>query len=331
MADTTMEELKTTEEIQAYAEEVVKEVEADRAGEQKSDAQITSEHANNTPSKATPSDDDTPAETNSGSDDTAEVEDQGDDTGNEEASWLDDELKAEATAYGIDESELSDFASREELERVFKLFDKSALDAGRKELAKEGSTETEEGQARNEKGQFEKKEDPKDEPKGSKYEVQLDTELYDEGIVEEFARMRDHYESRLEFLESKFAESEAIAKERHFDSLVDQLGHEDLFGKTDKETGEEKKRRTDLLVEAETYLRGREALGRPTELTQALLNRIARSLFAEELGKKELKQRTRKISRQSKGRQGGGATRPQDPREDPRDEFDRLYRELERA
>jgi hypothetical protein len=51
-------------------------------------------------------------------------------------------------------------------------------------------------------------------------------------------------------------------------------------------------------------------------------------VFAEDLGKKDLKNRTRKISRQSNGRQGGGATRPQDPREDPRDEADRLYKEL---
>jgi hypothetical protein len=66
-------------------------------------------------------------------------------------------------------------------------------------------------------------------------------------------------------------------------------------------------------------------------MNELLVNRVARMVFANELGKKELKQRTRKISKQSNGRQGGGATRPQDPREDPRDYFDRLYREKERA
>ena len=142
--------------------------------------------------------------------------------------------------------------------------------------------------------------------------------------------MRDHYESRLAFLESKVSDSDTVAKERHFDNLVDKLGHEDLFGKTDAESGDEKRRREDLFVEAETYLRGREALGRPVELTQSLLDRISRMLFADQLNKKALKQRTRKISKQSNGRQGGGATRPQDPREDPRDEFDRKFRELDR-
>ena len=76
---------------------------------------------------------------------------------------------------------------------------------------------------------------------------------------------------------------------------------------------------------------GLERLGRPTEMNESLVNRVARMVFAEDLAKKDLKQRTRKITRQSNARQGGGVTKPQDPREDPRAEFDRLYRELERA
>jgi hypothetical protein len=90
-------------------------------------------------------------------------------------------------------------------------------------------------------------------------------------------------------------------------------------------------RREDLLVAVKAQQIGLQQLGRPTELNELLVNRVARMVFAGELGKKDLKQRTRKISKQSNGRQGGGATRPQDPREDPRDHFDRLYRELERA
>jgi len=72
-------------------------------------------------------------------------------------------------------------------------------------------------------------------------------------------------------------------------------------------------------------------LGRPAELNESLVGRVARMVFAEDLGKKDLKNRTRKISKQSNARQGGGATRPSDPREDPRDEAERLYKELERV
>lgn len=348
MATVELSDLSSKEEIAAYADQVVKEVREERAGEKsekKPDAQIVSETAGK------PAHDKTPAEKDSGSDtapkgeDTAEAEGQGDDTGNEDSSWLDEDLKAEATAFGIDESELADFTSREELERALRLFDKSALEAGRKALA-ESDGEGDKATVRNEKGQFAKKDEPKAEPpakRDGQYEFKLNTDtIWDEEAAKDLTTaisgLRDHYDSRLALLEerllaseARFEEADAIAKERHFDNLVDSLGHADLFGKTDKETPKEKERRTDLFVEVETYLKGREVLGRPTELTEAVVNRVARSLFADELGKKELKQRTRKISKQSNGRQGGGATRPQDPREDPRDEADRLYRELSRS
>ena len=328
MADELNEitEQSTTEEVTAYAEQVAKEVESERAGETKGDAQIASEHAGQ------PSVDKTsPAEPNSGSD-TAEDTSQGEDSGKEEASWLDDDLKAEAAAYGINESELADFASREEFERALRLFDKSALEAGRKAMAaSEG--EGDKDPDRNEKGQYAKKEEPAEEPPKTdgRYEVTLDTDIYDDEIVAEFNRMRDHYDSRVAVLESRFAEADALAEEQRFDGFVDSLAHADLFGKTGSESPDELQRRQDLLVAVKAQQIGLEQLGRPTDLNESLVNRVARMVFAEELGKKELKQRTRKISRQSNGRQGGGATRPQDPREDPRDQFDRLYRELERA
>lgn len=345
MATAELNEQSTTEEVQAYAEQVVKEVAEERAGEkseegeQKSDAQIASEHAGKP--------NETPAETNSGSDETApegedsaEVEDQGEEPGDgsEGQDWLNDDLKAEAAAFGIEGSELTDFASREELERALRLFDKSALDAGRKALA-EAEGEGDKGQARDEKGQFAKKEEPKpDPPKTREGQYEFKTDIYDEDLEGDLKGLRDHYDSRLAAMEerlrdseTRFAEADAKAKERHFDHLVDSLDHADLFGKTDKETAKEAERRQDLFVEVETYLRGREVLGRPAELNETVVKRIARSLFAEELGKKELKKRTRKISKQSNGRQGGGATRPQDPREAPRDKADRLYRELDRG
>jgi len=308
-----LNEQSTTEEVNEYVEQVVKDVEAERAGTEKDDSQITNEHADN--EHKTPV-----AEDLSGDDDSADVEDKGEQA---EESWLDDDVKAEAAAYGIEESELADFASREELDRALRLFDKSAMEAGRKAMAEE------EEQARNEKGQFQKKEEPKSEPKEGQYEVSLDKDAYDEEIVSEFAKMRDHYETRLDALESHFADAEAAAEERHFDNLVDSLGHADLFGKTDKENKAQLQRRQDLMVAVKAQQIGLQQLGRPTDLDKALVNRVARMVFAEELGKKDLKKRTRKISKQSNGRQGGGATRPQDPREDPRDEADRLYRELE--
>jgi len=322
MALEEITEQSTSEEVKAYAEQVVNDVQADRAG-QKDDAQITNAHADNEHKEI-------PAETKSGSK-TAESKDEGEGSGEgkSEAEWLSEDLKAEAAAIGLEESELADFASREELERALRLFDKKALEAGRKALAEEDS-------GRNEKGQFVKKAEPKadkpEEAKDGRFEISPKfKEVYDEDIVGELTRLRDHYESRLDALESRFAESDARAEEKHFDSLVDSLGHTDLFGKTDSEDAKQLQRRKDLMVAVKAQLIGLAQLGRPTELNESLVSRVARMVFAEDLGKKDIKNRTRKISRQSNGRQGGGATRPQDPREDPRDEFDRLYKELEGA
>ena len=318
----------SSDEIRDFAEQVAKEVEADRAGDGKSDAQITNEQAG-TPQPSAKIDE-TPAEKNTGKDTALEGEDTGETP--ETPEWMTDDVKAEAATYGIEESELADFASREELDRALRLFDKSALEAGRKALAEE------EGKTRNEKGQFVKKEEPKadapkedDTSKDGRYQVSLDKDVYDEEIINEFTRLRDHYESRFEALEAHFAEQSAMAEEQRFDSFVDSLGHADLFGVTGKESEKELERRRDLNVAVKAQMIGLAKLGRPAEMSQQLISRVANMAFGEELAKKRLKQQTSKISKQSQLRQGGSPTKPLPPRDDPRDEADRLYKELERA
>jgi len=265
------------------------------------------------------------AETDAGSSDTA---DDGDDSGDEkQADWLDDDLKAELSAYGIDEHGVSDFTSREELERAMRFFDKSALEAGRKAMA-EGDGET---PPRDEHGKFTKKEAEPAEPKEGQYEIGLSKDIYDEDLVNELTRMRDHYESRLGALETRLAEQDAKADEQLFDSIVDTLGHSDLFGTTGKENSKQLQRRQDLHVAVKAQQIGLQVMGRGADLDQSLVNRVVRMVFAEDIGKKELKARTRKVSQQSNSRMGGGTTRPTDPAETLRDEMRRRYKELEGA
>jgi len=325
LADVTPD--TSSEDIKAYAEQVIKEIEGDRAGERKSDAQITNEHANTPQPGDKPKE--TPVENNSDSNTALEGENTGDESVSPE--WLTDDVKAEAAAIGIDESELAGFASREELDRALHLFDKTALEAGRKAMA-EGETKV-----RNELGQFAKKEEPKadtpkaETPKDGSYQVTLSPELYDEEIIGEFTRMRDHYESRFAVLEAHFTQAMAKEEEQRFDSFIDSLGHADLFGTTGKESEKELERRRDLNVAVKAQMIGLEKLGRPAELSQQLISRVANMVFGDELSKKRLKQQTRKISRQSDGRLGGSPTKPLPPSDDPREAADRLYRELERA
>jgi hypothetical protein len=310
----------TPEELRSIVDTIAAERMGGKAPEEKSDAEIVTQHADNEfKGKSVTEKDDETAEDPKG----AAPEGKGE----TDRAWFDDDLKAEVSAYGIDEDELADFTSREEVERALRFFDKSALEAGRKAMAA-GDEPKETG--RDDKGRFvakaaETEKEP--EAKGG-YQVTLDKNVYDDGIVEEFTRMRDHYETRLEALESRLMEADARAEEQHFDGLVDALGHADLFGKTDQENEKQLQRRQDLHVAVKAQMLGLKQLGRPTEMSESLINRVARMVFAEELGKKDLKSRTTRISKQSNRRQGGGITRPHDTRESARDEADRLYREL---
>lgn len=308
-----LNENMTSDEVAAYAESVIQEVEQERQGERKSDAAIVVDTA--APTK-------TPVEDNS---DSETASDQGEESGDSTPEWVTDELKAEVAVYGIDESDLSDFASREDLDRALRFLDKTALKSGQKAL-------TEDAPTRDEKGKFVKKEEAEPEvPSKTRYEVSLNKDLYDEEVIDEFTKMRDYYESRLEALESKFAEVSVRAEEQEFDQFVDSLGHTDLFGKTGEESAKELERRRDLHVAVNAQLIGLERLGRSAEITDQLVNRVANMVFADELSKKRLKQQTAKISKQSNLRMGGSPTKPQSPSEDPRAAADRLYKELERS
>lgn len=250
--------------------------------------------------------------------DTAEA---GEDTG--EASWIDDDVKSEIAAYGISEEELADFSSREELERAMRLFDKTALEAGRKAQAEKPE--------RDEKGRFQKADEEEVEKPTPAYEIKLDRDLYDEDLVNELVSMRDHYESRVAALERRQAENDAKAEVQLFDGIVDGLGHADLFGTSGKESPKQLERRQALYDAAKAQVIGMKVMGRDVQLDQSLVQRVARMAFAEDFSKKDLKAATRKISKQSNGRMGGGATRPSEPAETIRDEFRRLYKELEGA
>lgn len=243
---------------------------------------------------------------------------EGEDTGQE--SWLDDDLKAEIAAYGISEEELADFTSREELERAMRLFDKTALEAGRKAQPK-----------RDETGKFQKADEEEVETPTSAYEIKLDRDLYDEDLVNELTSMRDHYESRVAALERRQAENDAKAESQLFDGIVDGLGHADLFGTSGKESPKQLERRQSLYEAAKAQVIGMKVMGRDVQMDQSLVQRVARMAFAEDLSKKDLKAATRKITKQSNGRMGGGATRPSDPAESVREEFRRRYKELEGA
>jgi hypothetical protein len=319
---TELNENMTSEEIAAYADAVAKEVEAERQGDKKSDAEIVAGTSQPTSTRA---------EDNTGGEST-KAESQGEESGDtaEAPEWVTDDVKAEVATYGISEEDLLEFSSREELDKVLRILDKKAFEAG-----KNADSESDGSTTRNEKGQFVKKEesqgdDTDDSASESGYEVSLSSELWDEEIIGEFNKMKDYYESRLSKIEERFQEVAIQAEEQQFDNFVDSLGHADLFGKTGKETKEELERRRELNTAVKAQILGLQKLGNQAELNKQLVERVANMVFAEELGKKRLKQHTSKLAKQSNLRQGGSPTKPIQAKDDPRDEFDKLYQELSR-
>jgi hypothetical protein len=307
MADTTFEDLtedSTADDIDAVVEQLAEEAEADREGEEKSDAQITAEQAENTEHTA---EDDPPLAGSKG-------EKSGKNKDSQSEDWRSEAL-AEASAYGFSEEDIADFETREELDRALKLFERQ-LQTERDKLEGDEPKEPAKGET--------------PPPKEEGYEIRLDKDIYDEEIVDEFTRLRDHYETRIAALEAHFQQEAAFAAEKEFDRSVDDLGFAELFGKTGEETDKEKARRDDLYRQVRVEQQVLAKLGRQSDY-DALVRRVARGLFADEFDKKLLKNHTRKISRQSNGRQGGGATRPTDPPEDPREAADRLYKEMAQA
>ncbi len=319
------------EEIQEFVDQAVKDVEADRKGDDtvptldKPDSQKLAEENDKPTAEAIAT------ETESGDEDTAEA-DTGDseDQADGDAEWLDDDLKAEVAAIGIDEKYLAEFTSREELERALRFIDRSALEAGRKAMAEgdKGETQAQEAEKAGEQGKS------ASEPKEGAFEINLSEDIWDEeaktDLVGQLTNMRDHYESRLVALESRFVDAEDMVKQQSFDVAVDAMGHADLFGKTGKESAKEIDRRQALLNDSDAYLDGLRRQGREPGDYNALVNRVAGMVFAKELNKKELKSRTRKMSKQSDGRLGGSATKAHDQPESLMDKMQREYDELDK-
>lgn len=293
-------------------EEAVDQIFADRAGEEDapSDSErVASDSDDPVTQRDTPDGDDEPAGEDTGADSEGDEDD---------SSWLTDDLRSEAAAVGIDRKDLEEFASREEFDRALRILNRQ-IDAARDEKGGKGKKEPEASS------------ESETETDG-KYEVALSKDVYDDEIVDEFTRMREHYDARLAALEERFQSADAAAEEERFDRGVDELQFSELFGKTGEETGVQMSRREELfkLVQIEQDVLKR--AGRNVTDYNALIQRVARAEFPEEYEKRTIKNHTRKISRQSDKRQGGSATRATgEPQPTLMEEMEQLYKELEQG
>jgi len=240
-------------------------------------------------------------------------------------TWLTDEIRAELPRWVSDE-DLSEFSTRDELERALSLMDRAAMKAGR-EAGRQGDDDDDDGQddenpERGQDGKFVKQEnrgDQKDD--ASQYEIDLDLSEFDEDlgkkVKDALTGLRDHYEGHLKALDERFsaieAESQlriAEAHEARFDAIVDSLGHADLFGKAGQENEKQLEARRKLFDEHQIYMAGLKSLGRESEMDHASVDRACRLAFADHISKQERKSLTKQLTKQSNMRMGVGAERP---------------------
>jgi len=269
--------------------------------------------------------------------------------------WLTDEIRAELPRWITDE-ELSEFSSRDELDRALGLIDRAALRSGRE--AGEGGDEDQDSgdagqrgrerdQKRGQDGKFHKQREDQDAKTAFKpYEIDLDLSEFDDDLGSKvkgaLTGLRDHYEERMTALDERFAavedSSQSIrmaAVEAQFDAIVDSLGHADLFGQSGDETEKQLGARRTLFDEYNVYLTGLKTLGREGRMDKASVARVLRMVFADHISKQEQKNLTKRITKQSNMRMGVGAERPaeQDYKGPLKDHPDiqRAYKELQKA
>jgi hypothetical protein len=273
----------------------------------------------------------------------AAKDDDGEDSAEEEEAgqdWLDDDLRAEVSAMGIEGELLSEFSSREELDKALKLLDLAAMKAGRAAVEPRGDEEPADkgktGRKHRADGTFAPADEEKQaDPKPGDFKLDLDPEEYGEGLVTQVKALHDHFASKLNAAEERAARLEqawqsqqTLVFEERFDSVVESLGHSDLFGETGKETPAQMANRQKLMGEYLPYEIGLRAQGRNPVLGRSLVDRVCRMAFADHLSKKERKALTKKISKQSalKGGDAGGKG-PETP-ESRKERFRRMYKEM---
>lgn len=275
-------------------------------------------------------------------DDTSADKDEGDAT-KESSEDSDDlfgeDLREHAAALGLTDEQLAEFTSRDELDRALRLIDANAMHVGRDATKKDASASSDsekrsDGRPRDEKGRFSKEEEQ--EPG---YTVNLSSDEFPEEVIREFNGLRDYYESKLQAFESRFAaleEAERLreeaAEQREYDSVLDSLGHPELFGETGKESRAERKNRETLWIDIQAYLAGLRAFGKEARLDRSFVSRVLNMTFADHLNSKQRKQLVAKAKSQSDRRSGAAGTKHVEKEyrgpieEDPEllAEFDRL-------
>ena len=263
--------------------------------------------------------------------------------------WLDDETRSMAATLGISKAQLERFSSRESFDSVVDFLDQQALDAGRKQFAAQQAqqippvatqpvSQTPPAQQA----------PPPDAPTATPpqvpgmYQVKLDPEAFDKDVVAELNAMNAHYAPVLaevqqmrqfvQQMQQRERDNAQRQVEQRFDSVVDSLGQEELFGETGKTTPEQMQNRRKLFDAHAAHLIGLKAIGRSGETNKAFVSRVMYSEFSDTLANQQRKQVAEKVKSQANRRLGTNSTASRDraanPRETAHRELVALYNKM---
>jgi len=245
------------------------------------------------------------------------------------ADWLDDDAREIATAMGLNEEDLSEFGSREELDRVLRLMNRNAFDAGKagdesdRQAAAEAKRKEQaayQQQQDQRKQQDRQAQDQPDDPFADLAKFKLGDEFDQEAAkpLNDFveaagAEIRGLRSEVAQLKEERAHEAAAHIRTQALESLHS-LGHTELFGKPgDRPTKEQAaniaKAIDAHLIQAEILI----ATDREVAPTPAFLKFAVGMEFEDELKKYQQKQLTQKLRKQSSRRTGGSAARSLSP------------------
>jgi hypothetical protein len=224
---------------------------------------------------------------------------------------------------GYSEDDVSEFADQDQFETHVRLLDRElvkhrnrpgddqerALEAD--EIARKKMSRTKQAESRyRENGKFAK--EPED-------DVVLDgQEEFDDRLVAALQEQR----SQIAELKAQIEGSGQQAILNDFDTIVDSIGMEDLFGNSEDMTPTDKKQRARLFEEYKEMFNHLEAQGRPVDgrkTNRAIILRAAHLEFAEEIKQKHRRDLTSKVKRQSRKITGSKSRKSQDHYDGPRE------------
>lgn len=263
-----------------------------------------------TEDETTDAGDETPAGDDSAASgaDAAGGEDQGDDS--ETTDWLDQETHDLATAMGLTDEDLSDFGSREELDRALRIIDRKAFEAGKKPLIPAAQPEK-----------------PAAAPQAAKKPVtifddlsqfKVDENVFDPDAVKPINTFVEAAAATIKDLQTRLARFEQQSASAQVENLrskalesLHSLGHVELFGKPGERPTEAQLANIHKAIDAHfVHAKGLLAAGKKPEPTPAFLKAAVYLAFGDEITKQQQQRLTDKLRKQSARRTGGSSAKP---------------------